>query len=688
MVGPIKKPGDIPPLGETGAVERKSAGKMEQGISDEDTMDRLFALVQSVQAFNPEEKEAKYKYLISDKNRKIRLIKENLSEFIKTPEKEDLVKRINAITDLGYMRIRKLVGDKEKREELYSMFFEPSLKKPPPSNTSTRERPKLERGRCERKIAYTPAILPPSVSGDRTPVQTEMLKQAKQRAEFHKDTYRIQALSKLGSKVIKSEKYDDQLAALNALKMFIRNSSPTRNFDGSNMGKLKRLEESLGWERPWDLPRDTQEESYIRKRDLVERKIHGYSDIPYAEEGFAANRPVYMGINPGNGPRGAAPGYGGSYFVAKRDVYRKSTLTAGDTFSEKFIEGRVPAATIDTLEIVIANMEVEDLKELYLMATDQKPPKPLKDNRYIEVQIANLKWSDYEKIVLDRKEVPVGSEAERRWEAMAAKHGFRLEFFDSKGWEQAILKGNLAQANREQGPLTKSEESRSSRKQPSNPTKLNVDYFMIALGLAIDKSKDGNISQNELREMCKAYGEIVNPATSVGKPEMTSESTEDDSEKKPILMLFYQLLEAAKPYGEKYNKSIVNFISENSVKFRSYVDSLPEEEDITKAEQARAIKKGKKPSKKEEKKLEEKVETIRAQAMLKKRIKSCASNFSDFGHVPVTFTGKWSILVGDFKKALDKRDHAGMLKHAKAMYKEQELFCERMNLENAVENDL
>ena len=298
------------------------------------------------------------------------------------------------------------------------------------------------------------AVAQPGTSGNPpkglSNVQTEVIRQANLNAAFRKTENKDAALKNLGAAGVPQAEREQ---ALVDVKKLILDSHPTVNFKADDPGRLERLSKRDGLEKMWDAPQGVFEKNLTDKRQNVEQRMHGYSDEPYKKGFEGSDRPTYMAVNMGNGAPGAAPYWGGSYFVAKKNVYEKSTLAGSDTFSDSFKTSGSRVGTSKNVDAVVAGMPEESLKAA-LSISKGGAGRPLPGNDYIEVQAHNLKWRDMEKLVLDRKEVPKGSDLEQKWEKFASDKKINVEYFDSRDWQKAAMAGVKA-ANENFGPKPK-----------------------------------------------------------------------------------------------------------------------------------------------------------------------------------------------------------------------------------------
>lgn len=295
--------------------------------------------------------------------------------------------------------------------------------------------------------------------------QREVLSQAGKNANLKSEHYHALALQKLEEIGIPS---NERSQVLETMKEFIQDSHPSLNFNAANVDNAKRWLQRDGLEKIWDAPQGHFEKGVTDKRNDVEVKMHGYKQHPYNDDKAAEMRPIYMGINVGDAVCGAAPQYGRSYFVGKKHIVNKGTLSGGDTFNKAFKEGGYAVTTTNFLDSVIAQLSTESVKQILEMSLGKRAVSELSGNQYIELQVFNLTWRNMEKLVIDRAEVPEGSDIETIWEELATKKGFAIEYYNSKDFMQEAWKNGLAAANKNQAPLPKSALSKQSA-APSIP---------------------------------------------------------------------------------------------------------------------------------------------------------------------------------------------------------------------------
>ncbi len=339
------------------------------------------------------------------------------------------------------------------------------------------------------------------------PQQKMARTQASATARFKKDVNHARAIDNLMQ--IGMSKDEAEVAFQNIVDLLFNKSSLTLNFNGGDVAKLSRLEakgEGEGLEKMWDAPKFIFESQLIKKRDHVEKKAFGFTQTPYVDEGAEKNRPYYLAINVGNYILGAAPGYGGSYFVAKKDVYDKSTFSAGDTFNQAFANEKYAVTTKKHPDQIIAHMDRDALTLLHKIAKGEAAPNEMPNNKYIEAQAFAFRFKDLEKVVLNRQEVPLGSEIQDRWEALAAKHGFKIEYIDSKAYERDMLsrKVTIREAAEKNKPAPLGEEP-----PRSDVTKERIDNFLKQMSLVNLPETGFSLGLTDLRKTVKAFNNSI-----------------------------------------------------------------------------------------------------------------------------------------------------------------------------------
>ena len=345
------------------------------------------------------------------------------------------------------------------------------------------------------KLSFEPSF-------KRTDEQTKILSKAQEAAQQRSRPHHKAALDNIQKMLTKDETSNPDLGsvarALSKVENFIRDSLPTRNFNANDLDRFERFKDSKG-DKFWDKPSTIGDLKYKIKRGMVEREHLRYSSAFPTTPETVHGRPTYFAVNLGNHPLGGAEYYGHSYLVAKEEVYRKATLTPGDTFNEEFAK-KGHLATIDNLDGIIAEMDTQQLQKLYKMATGESAVSPMENNLYIEAQIQNLNWNDIQKVVLDRNEVPLGSHLENEWVKLSERENFKLEFGNYNTYRELALENGAKIANQQYSTIPLESEGDSERPLP-NPTKINYTTFMEAFGLTFDSSKMGNINQEGLKKM-------------------------------------------------------------------------------------------------------------------------------------------------------------------------------------------
>jgi hypothetical protein len=306
--------------------------------------------------------------------------------------------------------------------------------------------------KVQQEVKWTPTVsqsnLTETTKYRLTLAQKTIISNAGKNCHLKESAHRELAVEKLGEIGVPES---ERISALDAMKIAIRKSPITLNIKASSSEMIDRLEQREGLERVWDAPDGHYEKEYIDKRKEVEKRMHGLG-FEFEEE-----RPFYMGVNVGDAVRGAAPQYGNSYFVGKNSLLKRGTVTGCDTFNKSFENAGFAVGTSHYLDNVIGNLSQDAARHLYEIAVGIRSPTELPENQYIEAQIFNVKWNDIDKLVLDRREVPLGSELEDKWEALANAKNFKIEYYDSSEFTNAAFH-SVAEANRTQGPLSKEKE--------------------------------------------------------------------------------------------------------------------------------------------------------------------------------------------------------------------------------------
>lgn len=285
-------------------------------------------------------------------------------------------------------------------------------------------------------------------------VNQHILHNALHTAKLRAPEHAVKARKALATMSVAEPELDN---AIETIKEFLlERSRPALNFSGWNENKIQRLMALPGPEKMWYAPQKVHDKDLVNKRNEAERRMHGFADTPYKDAEAAQHRPVYFAWNCGNAVVGGAPHYGWSYFVAKPGLLRQCTISAGDSFNSSFAAGGYKVTMAGYLDQLIGDLEPDILKSIYEMATGKKPVCELPNNKYIELQAMGVSWRNIEKMVLDRSDVPPGSQIERDWEAFAQAKGITVEFYDKAMWEGvAKSKKGIAEANRRCGPLPK-----------------------------------------------------------------------------------------------------------------------------------------------------------------------------------------------------------------------------------------
>lgn len=507
--------------------------------------------------------------------------------------------------------------------------------------------------------------LPPDVKKNLSPVQQEVLRQAELNAVFRHDENKTKALTRIGKNLNIPE--GEREAALTKIMDFIGSSKPTLNFNGQDMGKLGRMEEKGGLEKLWDAPAGFFEEGLVQKRQNVEKSMHGYADSPSTKDFNKEDRPVYMSLNVGGAVRGAAPYYGNCYLVGKDHVLDKSTIASSDTFSQSFADDGSRVANRNHLESIVATMDEDALKQVYDMATGNKPPTSLPMGRYLEAQVTNLDWKDIDKVVLDRRDVAPGSEAETRWKKLAEENGFKIEVFDSKEWETNIKSDGLKSANENCKPVS----VKTEKEGAFNITKDNIDTFMKNMKLErIDKIDDAgkkiqvSMGLQGLRDITNAFGKSVS-AEDYTPPNPPPEIKQDT----PL----GRLLHASQPYATHYD-SITKFTAKNEAAFKKFKENLPTEKDVQKAKEnldsfTKELGTQEMTEKNKVKlaKLKLNYEDARNGHDLKVNLGPADSALTNLTNTPIEHVVRYVQLIGDFRNNLDKGKIADMKNNTTAL---------------------
>jgi hypothetical protein len=404
------------------------------------------------------------------------------------------------------------------------------------------------------------------------PIQQEIINQAQNNATLRSDENKAKAMKKLAIAGVPEDQRED---AFEKISHLISEAKPTLNFNGDDMGRLSRLSEKDGLEKLWDAPKGTFDENLENKRDSIERRMHGYAENPYEIEGGAHERPVYMGLNIGGAIAGAAPNYGGSYFVARNDTLEKSTVAGGDTFNKTFEDGGFKIGTKNHPEAVLANLEPDSLKKMLDMANGG-PASPMPSNQYVEAQTFDLNWGDMESVVLDRKEVPVGSDAEKQWEKFASEKGLDVKFYDSTEFNKECVRKGIASANENQAPLPKEqdrvrsssiseirnreavEKAKKWEATVARVTQSGIDDFMTGLGLVSVPDKGVSLGLGAVRADVSAFTATVG---NKNVPEVQGN--------RPLQSLF----RSSQPYAKNFEQKS-EFARKNEGAFNKYIGKL------------------------------------------------------------------------------------------------------------------
>lgn len=536
------------------------------------------------------------------------------------------------------------------------------IEKPADEKPAFRAVPKQEKSESMKEVFLREAVyrrldesrspIPADIREELKPDQLTVLHQTETVAAFRAEEDRKKALDKLASIGIPE---GERAEALEKIKELMSKSPLTLNFDGQNVDNLTRMEKKGTFVTMWDAQKGVFSEGHTGKRDQVERRMHGYGDKPFEVEGFQDKRPVYMALNLGSAVLGAAENYGGSYFVCKSRALDKATLSSSDTFTQDFEDQGSRVGNKNHLEGIIAGMNETSLRHAYNMATGKKDPLPMPDNRFIEAQVASPNWKDVEKVVLDRNEVAPGSEVEKRWESLAEKNGFKIEFYDSKEWKNKARTVNVATANAECGPVPK-----SSEKSSKNVTADNINTFMKEMGLAHLPNEHISLGMRDLKQLVNSFSGSVNNKEAPSVDNTTS---------------LGKVFKASQPYANEY-ETVQMFAKNGNEAFMKFVAKLPTDEDVQKAKDQIAALKKKGESAAKIEKLEIEYEKLKEGAELRKRIGN--DTFEMLTSNPVTHSRQYLMLAGEFKKHLDKKDVEQMKGAAKEMRDVEKAYQNRL----------
>jgi hypothetical protein len=294
--------------------------------------------------------------------------------------------------------------------------------------------------------------------------QKSLLQEAQLRVKRDQEDQKNQTLNRienLGYSTPESEQI------LKNLVQCIKMSKPTLNFHAQDEKKLDRLMKTAGPEKLWDAPQEILQAGHAQKRDRIERKLFQYDDsAPYSPQFHSEDRPIYFGLNLKDAVGGAAPQYGGSYFIGKTGIYDKSTLTPEDTFNDDWYSDSPAIATPEVPYGALLKMHAPAFKSAIGFCHFGEAVTSLNQNQYLELQALGINWDDISTVVIDRGEVPKGSSLEKKWERFAKDKKLSIKFYDRSKLESERGNGIL-KANLENKPKKKEKET----------VPLNIGFF-------------------------------------------------------------------------------------------------------------------------------------------------------------------------------------------------------------------